>query len=116
MTTFAAQAVVEDGVHVVSLSGELDQATVPDLQATLDPVAEDAEAVLIDLERCEFIDSTGLATLVAANARITERGGRFAICCAGSAVERLLEITGAASGLGLEEDRATGVASLSAPA
>jgi len=114
LTSFAAQSSIEDGVHVVSLSGELDQATVPDLKATLDPVAEEAEALLIDLERCEFIDSTGLATLVEASARIGERGGRFAVCCAGPAVLRLLEITGAAAGLGLEEDRAAGLAALSA--
>ena len=64
MTKFAAQTAVEDGVHVVTLAGELDQATVPDLKAKLDPVTAEAEALLIDLERCDFIDSSGLRVVV----------------------------------------------------
>ena len=114
MTNFAAQTAVEDGVHVVSLAGELDQATVPDLKSELDPVTAEAEALLIDLERCDFIDSTGLAALVASSTQVGERGGRFAVCCAGPAVQRLLDITGAADGLGLTEDRASGIAALAA--
>ena len=44
-------------------------------------------------ERCDFIDSTGLAALVASSTQVGERGGRFAVCCAGPAVQRLLDLT-----------------------
>ena len=115
LTTFAAEAAVKDGVHVVSLTGELDQATVPDLKATLDPVTEEAEALLIDLERCEFIDSTGLADAGRArSARVAERGGRFAICCAGPASSACSRSPAPPTASGSSEDRAAGIASLAA--
>ena len=49
--------------------------------------------LLIDLSRCEFIDSTGIALLVR-TWRQLDGEARFAICGTGNQVERVLEITG----------------------
>jgi anti-sigma B factor antagonist len=112
-TPFSTSVSVDGGVHVVAVRGELDAATAPELKQTLEGDCGAADALLIDLDRCEFVDSTGLAVLVAASTRIEERGGSFAICCATSQVARLFEITGAASGLGLAADRSAGLAAVS---
>jgi anti-anti-sigma factor len=109
---FATDVDIENGVHVVTVSGELDVSTAPELKAKLDEAVEEARAVLVDLERCEFIDSTGLATLVGARSRLGQRDASLAICGAGPQVRRLLDLTGAADDLGLQEDRAAAFAAL----
>jgi anti-sigma B factor antagonist len=112
--SFEVKASAESGVEVVAVKGELDLATAPELREVLEPVADRAEALLVDLSSCEFIDSTGLAALVAAAERVQERGGRFAVCCPNGTVRRLLEVSGAAEGLGLADDRAGGLETLRA--
>jgi stage II sporulation protein AA (anti-sigma F factor antagonist) len=112
--SFSAKVTVDAGVHVLAVAGELDAATAEELKRAFDAECGDASAVLVDLESCDFVDSTGLAALVGASTEVEGRGGSFAICCAAPQVERLFEITGAASGLGLEQDRESGLASLAA--
>lgn len=103
-----------DGVVAVRVVGELDQATLPVLRGKLDPVVADRhEALLIDLSRCEFIDSSGLAAFVAARERVTVDGGRrFAVCCPDNQVRRLLELTGLDRAMGLTDTRDAALAAL----
>jgi anti-sigma B factor antagonist len=55
----------EQGALVrVSLRGELDLSNVPTLERTLDEAIDSGKKVLIDLDRLEFLDSTGLALIV----------------------------------------------------
>ena len=112
--SFEAKASADSGIEVVAIKGELDLATAPQLREVLEPIAERAQALLVDLANCEFIDSTGLAALVAAAERVHERDGRFALCCPNSSVRRLLEVSGAADGLGLVDDRSGGIETLRA--
>ncbi len=94
---------LDGDIQSAEIVGELDQATVPDLQAHLDEVINSGESnVLVDLSSCEFIDSSGLAALVGARERVTANGNRgFGICCPDSQVSRLLEITGLDHAMGL---------------
>jgi anti-sigma B factor antagonist len=106
--TFRAEIeAIEDGPRAVLVAGELDQATLPELQRALDEVI-DAESgdLLIDLSDCTFIDSSGLAALVSAGERMTASDGRgFAICCGSPQVQRLLEITGLDKAMGVVATR-----------
>lgn len=102
--TFRAVAeAVTDGVRAVAVIGELDQATLPELQRALDEVIDAGSgALLIDLSDCSFIDSSGLAALVSARERVTSADDRgFAICCGTPQVLRLLEITGLDKAMGV---------------
>jgi anti-anti-sigma factor len=94
---------LDGGIRALSISGELDQATVPELESRLDEVITgDGNALLVDLSSCEFIDSSGLASLVAAHERMSANGGRrFALCCPEAQVKRLLELTGLDEAIGL---------------
>ena len=82
-----------DGVHV-ELSGELDLATAPKLEDELKHV-EDTEPALIilDLRPLSFMDSSGLRSLLAADSRARERGGRLVIVRGDERVQRVLRIT-----------------------
>lgn len=108
---------LEGGISAVSIAGELDQATVPELESHLEDLIGGANgSLLVDLSSCEFIDSSGLATLVSAHERISANAGErgFAICCPESQVKRLLEITGLDQAMGIVGTRDEALAGLSA--
>lgn len=77
----------ENGCLYVTVSGEVDLHTAPQLEEAL---AQDARAYVVDLIDCEFMDSTGLGVLVAARARVE----RLALIAPGIEVQRILEISG----------------------
>jgi anti-sigma B factor antagonist len=102
----------EDGVHVVALSGELDLRAVGELDAALATAGEQAR-VCLDLTRLQFIDSTGLATVIRAHQTLTGQGGALAVACRDEgAVRRTFEMTGLLTLLTVTENRAGAVQAL----
>lgn len=88
---------LEQGVRTISVRGELDLSTAPELEGPLDRALESDEgSVLIDLSQCEFIDSTGIALIVRAWQRLNsgENGRALVLCSQNDQVRRVLEITG----------------------
>lgn len=83
-----------DGANVVmGLRGELDLASAPAFNAQLEEIGgEDPSAIIIDLSELEFMDSTGLRSILAAHERCTQSGWGFAVVPGGRQVSRLLEI------------------------
>lgn len=95
-----------DGNHavVIGVTGELDLASSPALEQELERgVASQAEVVIVDLRRLEFMDSTGLSVLVRAHQRATEKGQRFGVVRGPQQVQRLLSLTGVADRLTLAD-------------
>ena len=105
---------LNDGTHEIRLLGELDQATVPELEPSLQGALEAGNgAVLVNLTGCQFIDSTGIAVLVRTNDEVrASNGRRFLLCCPHSQVRRLLEITGVDQGIELHDSRDEALAAI----
>lgn len=82
------------GHALVAVSGEIDLATVPTLRRELLSLVDDGMAVTVDVGQLGFLDVAGVNVLVAAWERAQERGTLFRIVHAGSAVRRLLALTG----------------------
>jgi anti-sigma B factor antagonist len=103
-----------DGIRELRVEGELDQATVRNLELPLAAAIDSgARAILVNLNDCEFIDSTGLGLLVNARDRIAADDGRtFGVCCPHEQVRRLLEITGIDRAIDLHETRDAALESL----
>jgi len=55
-----------------------------------------AELIIVDLRGLEFMDSTGLHRLVAAQQRMLQAGRRFGLVRGGEQVQRLFDLTGLA--------------------
>jgi anti-sigma B factor antagonist len=92
---FKVHSEQQDGVFVIAVEGELDMNTAPDLERELEGPLAAAKALLIDLSRCEFIDSTGIALIVRSWQTLDGDGNeRFALCGIGHQVKRVLDITG----------------------
>ena len=81
----------EAGVTIVSVSGEVDLATVPELQAALNAVSGDAT---VDLAGVSFMDSTGLSALIAAQNHTVGSGHRFTVINESELVARTMTIAG----------------------
>lgn len=88
---------IEHGVRTISVRGELDLSTAPELEGPLEQtLAGEEGSVLIDLSKCEFIDSTGIALIVRAWQRLdgSDNSRALVICSDNDQVRRVLEITG----------------------
>jgi anti-sigma B factor antagonist len=116
-STFRVQAESIETLQSVSVSGELDQSTAPELRTALANLFDGhAGGVLVDLSDCAFIDSTGLSLLVETKRRLAEDARRFGVCCPDADVRRLLELTGIDQAVSLFDTRDEAVAALSAGA
>lgn len=85
------------GCREIQVEGELDLAVAQQLADRLTRAREECRHLLIGLESCEFIDSTGIAAIVHAHNEFAERGGRIAIYAPGDQVLRVLSVTGLTS-------------------
>ena len=92
----------EGRAAVISVSGELDLATGPELEQALDGVSgSPAELLVIDLRQLEFMDSTGLSIIVKAHQRLAGEGRELGLVKGPAQVQRLLDLTGVAERLRL---------------
>ncbi|HEX5947285.1 MAG TPA: STAS domain-containing protein [Acidimicrobiales bacterium] len=83
------------GWTVVNVWGELDVATSPTLRETLIRlVSEGSNRLVLDLEGVDFLDSTGLGTIISALKRVRTHDGDLRLVCTRARIARLFEITG----------------------
>ena len=82
-------------MHTISVAGELDLATTQHLQRAIEHAeASDALAIIVDLSRLQFIDSSGVRLLLQAHARSRANSNRLALLRGPASVQRVFELTG----------------------
>jgi anti-sigma B factor antagonist len=82
---------------VLQLTGELDLASSPILEHSLEEADVAAAPLLVlDLDQLQFVDSTGLRVILMAHESARGRGQDFAITPGSPQVQRLLSITSVA--------------------
>jgi anti-sigma B factor antagonist len=91
--TLAAHVERRSSAVIVSLTGELDIATETQALAELQRAMDGADAIVADLRRLDFLDSTGVRVLVTMQLRAREQGVRFGVVRGGGMITRLLEVT-----------------------
>ncbi len=80
---------------VVSVTGEIDLYTAPTLQSELMAAINGGHVKLIvDMSSVDFCDSTGINVLLAALRRAREQGGDLHLARPGSAIRKVLQVTG----------------------
>jgi anti-sigma B factor antagonist len=90
----------DSGRAILGLSGELDMASAEILQQALaDEDLQQEPMIVLDLQQLEFVDSTGLRSILAALEQCRARQQEFAITPGSPQVQRLLRITGLAEHL-----------------
>jgi anti-anti-sigma factor len=102
--------IARDGsAQVVSLCGELDLANAGTAEAELETALADGTGVVVDMRALEFIDSTGMALLVASLNRVGGDGKLTFVPSATPAVNRVLDLTGIAERLPVANGSAAGL-------
>jgi anti-sigma B factor antagonist len=86
---------VHDGVATMTVAGEVDGANADELEAVFsEALGDGARSLVIDCAELAFIDSMGLAAIIAANTEAGLQFGTVTIRNASPMVLRLLKITG----------------------
>jgi anti-anti-sigma factor len=82
------------GTRDVQVQGELDLAVAGQLDEVLTAAVEEYGQVLVGLERCDFIDSSGIAVILRAHNRMQEAGKQLVVYGPTDQVLRVLSMTG----------------------
>lgn len=87
---------------LVSASGELDLHTAPDLDAELAKATSAQDGLLVvDLSGVDFMDSTGLSTIVTAVAAARGYGGEVRVIATSDKIKKVFTLTGVDQQVGL---------------
>ena len=94
--TFSSEVI--DGIEVsrITIEGELDIATVEQVEKSADAAIAAERPVLVDLAKCPFMDSTGLHWVVLVHEALANDVGLdapMAIVARSSGILRLLSVT-----------------------
>ena len=80
---------------VLAVDGEVDIATAPKLRERLVALVSDgATKVIVDLDKVEFLDSTGLGVLIGGMKRLRGVDGDLSLVCTQPRILKVFEITG----------------------
>ena len=84
-----------DGQVVIDLRGEVDVYSAPRLRDELQRLLSEGRThILLDVERLEFVDSTGLGVIVAIAKQASDAGGHLTLRAPPVAVQHVLRTTG----------------------
>jgi anti-anti-sigma factor len=102
---------IDARASVVSLTGELDLSTIPNLEPRLVEELRNSTGVVVDLTRLSFIDSSGIGLLIKAH-RAADGGRMHTVVAPGSQVERVFQLAGIDRALPVFAGRDKAVAAL----
>jgi len=85
----------QGGSSVISLRGEIDVYTAPRLrQALIDLVSRGATDIVVDMDKVDFLDSTGLGVLVGGLKRVKSNEGDLRLVVTQDRIMKIFDITG----------------------
>ncbi|MBQ2223847.1 MAG: STAS domain-containing protein [Oscillospiraceae bacterium] len=92
---------VKDATLYYALEGRLDTITSPELEEELKASLENAQALVLDFEKLEYISSAGLRVLLSAQKTMAKRG-EMKLTHVNETVMEIFEVTGFADILTIE--------------
>src|ERR687883_1232854 len=86
---------IDDGTHVVSVTGEIDLFTAPEFKQRVSaPIDAGRTRLIVDLTATTFIDSSSLGVLIGAHRRLRRVNGTLVIVVNGDPIIKTFRITG----------------------
>jgi anti-sigma B factor antagonist len=93
-----------DGIEVVDVEGEIDVYTAPRLRELLiDLVNGGHYQLVVNMEKVEFLDSTGLGVLVGGLKRVRAHDGSLDLVCTQERILKIFRITGLTKVFGIHD-------------
>jgi anti-sigma B factor antagonist len=94
----------KDGIEVVDVEGEIDVYTAPRLRELLiELVNKKNYQLVVNMEKVEFLDSTGLGVLVGGLKRVRAHDGSLDLVCTQERILKIFRITGLTKVFGIYE-------------
>jgi anti-sigma B factor antagonist len=85
----------EGGHAILEVAGEIDVYTAPKLREKLiELVSDGSHNIIVDLEKVDFLDSTGLGVLVGGLKRVRNHDGSLQLVCTQEKILKIFRITG----------------------
>ena len=85
----------KDGIEVIDVAGTIDISTAPRLRELLiDLVSTNSYQLIVNLERVEFLDSTGLGVLIGGLKRVRAHDGSLDLACTQKRILKIFRTTG----------------------
>jgi anti-anti-sigma factor len=107
---------VEPDCTLLTVVGEIDISTSPDLSAAIEPhVGRTGAPLVVDLRGVSFMESTGLRVLLALERERARRGGPLAIVCPPGPARLICEVAAIEGQLSLYASAAEAAAALRRP-
>lgn len=101
-----------DDVHILNLNGRLDATCVSELKETVQNMIDAGGLkILIDMTHVDFVDSSGLGTLVTCLRSVTRAGGVFKITSLLENPRTVFETTRLDRVFDLHDDRSEAISS-----
>lgn len=86
-----------DGRTVVAVGGEIDVYTAPKLRDKITELVNAGKhSLIIDMEKVDFLDSTGLGVLVGGLKKVRAEDGTMELVCSQDRLLKIFRITGLA--------------------
>ena len=87
----------EDGRTIIEVGGEIDVYTAPRLRDKITELVGDGNYnLVIDMEKVDFLDSTGLGVLVGGLKKVRSHDGSMRLICTQERLLKIFRITGLA--------------------
>ena len=94
----------KDGSEVVEVEGEIDVYTAPRLRELLIELVNKGHfRLIVNMEKVEFLDSTGLGVLVGGLKRVRAHDGSLDLVCTQERILKIFRITGLTEVFGIYE-------------
>ena len=94
----------KDGIEVVDAGGEIDIYTAPRLRELLiDLVSTNNYQLVVNMDKVEFVDSTGLGVLVGGLKRVRAHDGSLDLVCTRERILKIFRITGLTKVFGIHQ-------------
>jgi anti-sigma B factor antagonist len=94
----------KDSIEIVDVEGEIDVYTAPRLRELLiDLVNNGHYQLVVNMEKVEFLDSTGLGVLVGGLKRVRAHDGSLDLVCTQERILKIFRITGLTKVFGIHD-------------
>ena len=101
----------EDGFTIIEVGGEIDVYTAPKLRDKITELVGTGEYdLVIDMEKVDFLDSTGLGVLVGGLKKVRAHDGSMRLICNQERLLKIFRITGLAKVFVIHGSRADALA------
>jgi anti-sigma B factor antagonist len=95
---------MKDGIRVVDVEGEIDVYTAPRLRELLIELVNKGDyQLVVNMEKVEFLDSTGLGVLVGGLKRVRAHDGSLDLVCRQERILKIFRITGLTKVFGIHD-------------